>query len=498
MKNPPNSVLAIALGIILVAAVMACNFSIGSSGSTAEPEAAVQSEDARPTFQPPAAPDTSSAPIIPGELIRPEDLTYMGAFRLPDDNGRPRTFEYGGSAMTFRPGTDPENDGFPGTLFITGHDRLAYGELTDGSQVAEISIPAPLTGQAVEGLNTASFVQGFSDLAAGHFAGLDEIPRIGMAYLDHPATGPLLHLAWGQHMPPDPTPATHAWVGVDFSKPDFQGEWFIGSQDFNSVNGYIFEIPAAWADAYTGGKVLATGRYRDGGWSGMGPALFAYQPWTDASGTPAAHGAHLQETVLLQYESSISTESFEHALKGYQHPDEWEGGAWLTTANGKSAVVFVGTKSVGEKYWYGWVNPAGSNIPCIEDELIGQFTLCRLADGSPCPESDLAECLGHNDFRGWWSTAWEGQMILYDPADLARVAAGELEPWQPQPYATLSLEPALFHNPSGVEVEMIGQGAQRRFRIGDVAFDRANGLIYVLELFADGAKPVVHVWRFGG
>jgi len=39
------------------------------------------------------------------------------------------------------------------------------------------------------------------------------------------------------------------------------------------------------------------------------------------------------------------------------------------------------------------------------------------------------------------------------------------------------------------------EAKQRRNRIGDVAYDRANGLLYILELFADGAKPVVHVWR---
>jgi len=44
---------------------------------------------------------------------------------------------------------------------------------------------------------------------------------------------------------------------------------------------------------------------------------------------------------------------------------------------------------------------------------------------------------------------------------------------------------------------MLGTGVQRRFRLGDVTFDRANGLLYVLELFADGAKPVVHAWRVG-
>ena len=41
----------------------------------------------------------------------------------------------------------------------------------------------------------------------------------------------------------------------------------------------------------------------------------------------------------------------------------------------------------------------------------------------------------------------------------------------------------------------LGWGDQRRFRVGDVAFDRENGLLYVLEMYADNAKPVVHVWR---
>lgn len=49
------------------------------------------------------------------------------------------------------------------------------------------------------------------------------------------------------------------------------------------VNDYIFEIPSAWADTHLRGAKLATGRYRDGGWSGMGPNIFAYGPWLDGS-----------------------------------------------------------------------------------------------------------------------------------------------------------------------------------------------------------------------
>jgi hypothetical protein len=87
--------------------------------------------------------------------------------------------------------------------------------------------------------------------------------------------------------------------------------------------------------------------------------------------------------------------------------------------------------------------------------------------------------------------------LLYDPADLARVAAGELQAWEPQPYAQVRIDDVLFHNPSGVEPDMLGTGEQRRFRIGEAAYDREHGLLYVLELFADGARPVVHAWRIG-
>ena len=93
--------------------------------------------------------------------------------------------------MTFNPRGDPAGprDGHSGSLFITGHDRLAYGELPDGSQVAEGSIPAPSTARSVAALPQPRFLQGFRNLAAGWFTDLDEIPRIGLQYLDTRATG---------------------------------------------------------------------------------------------------------------------------------------------------------------------------------------------------------------------------------------------------------------------------------------------------------------------
>lgn len=431
-------------------------------------------------------------------LVQPGDFEYLGAFRLPPGGERPLTFEYGGSAMTFRPDGDPAGmgDGFPGSLYVMGHDRLAYGELPDGNRVAEVSIPAPVISAQVEELPQADFVQPFQDVAAGWFGGLDEITRTGLLYLDTSATGPRLHLTWGQHLQEGDLllGATHAWFAPDLAAPDMQGPWYVGDFSPYSLTGYLLEIPAEWAALHAEGRVIGTGRFRDGGWSGMGPALIAYRPWQD-DGSPAPAQSHLPATVLLLYASTTETDTLDRALAGYQHPDEWEGAAWITTSSGKTAVLFAGTKGVGAKYWYGFENPDGSGAPCIHEAAAGDYPACRLADGTPCPPSDLIECEGHNEMRGWWTSAFEAQFILYDPADLAEVASGSLQPWEPQPYAHLAVDEHLFLNPAGTDAEMLGTGVQRRMRLGEIAYDRAHDLLYVLELFADEARPVVHVWR---
>jgi hypothetical protein len=439
-------------------------------------------------------------PGAPGGRIQPADFTYLGAFRLPDGGERPLTFEYGGNAMTFRPGPDsgrPLVSGFPGTLFITGHDRLPYGELPDGDQVAEVSIPAPVASRNVEELNTAAFVQSFADVAAGHFVEFQEIPKVGLQFLDRPETGPLIHIAWGEHLQRDTFPS-HGWFSPNLAAPNFQGEWFIGSQNMYGVNGYLFEIPASWADANVGGRYLATGRMRDGGQGGMGPTIFAYRPW-NPDGSPPPTGTRLEEVTLLRYENAYNSAEIIRAMNGYQHPDAWEGGAWLTTASGKQAVLFAGTKSNGTKYWYGYINPLGPEYACV-DAHVTDFTTCRMADGSPCPPEDFSGCCDEQagtcaSHRGWWTTHFDAELILFDPADLAKVAAGELEPWQPQPYAVLDLDEQLYFNSPTWDVAELGTGDQRRARIGDAAFDSANGLLYVLELYGDGAKPIMHVWQ---
>ena len=485
-------------GVITVT-ILACNFSSVLTDSESIAEDAVEPADSS-IEEPQAGSEESSTEAevepaettinpadLPANLLSPDDLVYMGAFRMPDRTGEGdgETWNYGGQALTYNPDGDPggEQDGFPGSLFGTGHDIYNY--------VSEISIPAPVVSKELDQLPAATTIQGFQDVQGTLFTGLDEMQRVGLQYIRLPdETTGKLHLAMGQHHhdinSPSDTPS-HAWLETDLSQQNTQGPWWIGDFSLYSVNGYMFEIPEDWANAYLGGMRIGTGRYRDGGWSGMGPGLIAYAPWLD--GNPPAAGAHLSATALLLY-SYVDGEG-DFRLNSYHDSDQWEGGAWLT-AGEKTAIIFAGTKGGGDYWWYGYSSPAGDGAPCpFIDPLDG--TRCYSSDGGDCPPELSQTCSGYQDeSKGWWSSRFDAQIIFYDPADMAAVVNGSMQPHEPQPYAVLDIDEHLLLNMDDV---YIGSGEQRNYRIGEVAFDRERGFLYVFELFGGyDAKPVIHVW----
>jgi hypothetical protein len=453
--------LAVALAVALAMALLgACTTATTApavatvvTASTAPTAATVATTvpDARQP-SPPAATRANSP--VPAQLIQPNELVYVGAFRLPD-GPEEIGWAWSGEALTYYPGGDPSgpDDGYPGSLFGTGHNWNQW--------VSEISIPVPINSREkdVEELSTATTLQDFSNIRASLFAHLDfEIPRVGLEYLPaqgEQATGKL-HFCWGQHLQEEDQGGSHGWCELDLSDPQPTGAWYVGENSNYSTNDYLFAIPQAWADANTPGMYLATGRFRDGGWSGQGPSLFAYGPWNQ--GNPPAPGSRLQAIPLLLYDSSHVETPDARTMDGYSHSDEWTGGAWLTTAGDrpggqKSAVILVGTKGQGD-CWYG--NPDG---PCMS-----------------CED------------RGWWSEHFVGQILFYDPSDLAAVANGEMEAWEPQPYATLDIDQHLYN---------VGSG-QQTGHIGAASFDRERGLLYAFEPLADGDKPLVHAWKIDG
>jgi len=385
---------------------------------------------------------------IPAELLSASDFQYLGAFRLPNGPSDIRSFLYGGQSMTYYPDGDPNgpDDGFPGSLYISGH---AWEH-----QVAEINIPAPVQSNAKDRsqLNTAGILQNFTTIM--NVANL-EIPRTGFAFLRRQGSqsADKLHFCWGYHMQDENEDLTHGWCELNLSNPDTKQGWYLAGHSMHirnmSTNDYMFEIPGNWANTYVSGRRLATGRFRDGGWSGMGPVIFAIAPWEH--GNPPSNNTGINNTTLLLYTSTMDAEDG-FKMDNYHHSDEWSGAEWLT-AGDKAAVIFVGTKGTGD-CWYG-----NENGPCLS-------------------------C----DNRGWWSTGFEAQIVFYDPSDLASVAQGELQPYEPQPYTTMDIEERFFNVTS----------TQQKEQTGAIAFDRENSLLYVIEYRADSDKPLIHVWRING
>lgn len=389
--------------------------------------------------------------------LQPADLTYLGAFRLPDSPGTPDNVGWEWSnwagAATYYPAGNPTgpNDGYPGSLFGVGHDQTQY--------VSEVTIPVPRKSATknVAELNTASILQPFSNIKDGLY-GYIEMPRVGLEYL--PAQGAQssgkLYFSRAEHLDEGNTGATHGWCELNLSNPQSKGIWRIGGLTNYLTADYLFEIPKTWSDLYTPGDRLATGRYRDGGQDAQGPALFTFGPWNQ--GNPPAAGTTLTTKTLLRYNSVLDAQQY--ILNGYHHSDEWNGGAWLT-AGDKSAVIFIGNKGGGDN-WYG------------------------CSDGLVCEDPYPAGC--DCEDRGWWSTTIEGQIIFYDPADLAKVAQGTLAANRPQPYAVLNLDPYLYHLTS----------TREKHHVSAVAYDRAHGRLYIFEPFGDGDKPLVHAWALPG
>ena len=397
--------------------------------------------------------------LASSDRIMPEHFEYLGAFLTPAwIPGTPdaQSWEWGGMSMAYDASGDVQGktDDFPGSIYGTGHDVW--------NLVSEIDIPVPVISSTknLSHLNTARTIQGFSDVKKDLFTWIEEMPRVGLEILSPQGeqTVRRLYLCWGAHHQ-DEFFFTHMWCETDLQNPYPAGAWTISGMNPYNANDYLFEIPSDWAEENVSGMRLATGRYRDGGWSGFGPSLMAIAPWKH--GNPPPHRAVLESIPLIKYSNYFEGNPDPwHQMNGYSHSDEWTGGAWLT-AGDRSAVVFVGTKGIGDA-WYG--DPLKE---CMDD--------CELPH-----------------LRGWWSNSFEGWFIFYDTSDLAKVAQGLMQPYEAQPYAHLNVDDVLYYV----------YGDQEKYHLGACSYDRDNNLFYVFEPGRESPhgereeeRTIVHVWR---
>jgi hypothetical protein len=245
------------------------------------------------------------------------------------------------------------------------------------------------------------------------------------------------------------------WSALDLSAA--QGVWHIGDRSDGSFHNartsdYLFLAPESFAAQHLEGRRLIAGNHRTAGAFGgsQGPTLFATAPW--AAGNPPASGQDLAATALLYYPQNLDCTDnvFDQcAFPGYRADDKWGGGAWVVVS-GQSAVLIFGQKGLGDN--------------------------CYGTPGDTCGPSLCSNS------QGWHSDPYEAQILFYDPADLAAVAAGALAPAEVLPYTILRPGDVLFNPDCGV--------------LNGVAYDPQNQVIYVTE---SGAGPfgatAVHVWE---
>jgi hypothetical protein len=404
---------------------------------------------------------------IPTNTLSPELLVYQGAFRLPDDSGG-MGWEYSGHGMTFFSAGDPggDSDGFPGSLFIVGHDHQLW--------VGEVSIPKPVISDNLEELNFAQTLQELADITGGAITDEWVLPRMGIEYL--PAMDEMLegklHFAVGQHI--QNFEPSHGWASTNLDDPNSAGLWLFDGYTNYATNDYLFDIPEAWAQSNAPGYRLACGRFREGVWGGLGPALFAYAPWREGNPPPSGHSLKNVIPLLLYGEQVAGLPEIavddSTRMQGYAPSDHWWGGAWLTSDYGES-VIFTGTKALGES-WYGFANGVVWDYACIDDPQMA------------CPEIPDYPY----DDRGFWAEGYQPAILFFDPEDLGRVARGELAPYEPKPYALMDLTEHWFDPETNVE-------NYKRDLVGAAAYDRGNGILYIVERLGDESKSIIHVYK---
>jgi len=220
----------------------------------------------------------------------------------------------------------------------------------------------------------------------------------------------------------------------------------------------VFQAPQSWATTHTGGRSLIIGNtYISGcGVPSNGPSLYAVAPWE--SGNLPENGEFVSAVELLRYSSNgeLDNRNINSSWDEFS-----EGGAFLTVMD-QSAVAISYRRSMGD-VWYGYsngVNNCEYNIP--------------------------APAVG---LRGVGATDWAAGLLLYNPDDLAAVANGSSESWDPLPYVGYDLARFSIREGGGKEAGAIG-------------YDRNNGYLYFIEHNGDPGYEfgysLIHVWGVGG
>lgn len=402
--------------------------------------------------------------------LQPTNLTYQGAFRLPDE------YNWGARGLCFRPGSGN------GTLLVTGFERPMDPAHPNeacwdpswncAAFYGELSIPTPVRAPNWQDLPVATVVRALTAFDGGlaatvqrenvFISDIEYVPRRGTQTQDKIYGSLVAWYAEGDFG--ENTFPTIWFANLDGTAP--RGMFYVG-QPVTPIHGrkmgaYLFTVPTWYADQYLGGRTLVTGRSRGtpldaaeslttrGG--SQGPTLIAFRPWDSENPT-----GNLDALPILYYRVSfpgcggpnVGSPS-QCDFPNFTMCDEWEGAAFVDNGTLR-AILLLGYKGLGANCYD--EPPVTCNDPC-------------------------------SDAHGYHCYPYERQVIFYDVYALGQSALGNRDPWTVIPYATW--RPAEFYlqgNPCT--------------NAGGMTYDSTGRRLFMVERGLDSADTnavVVHVY----
>lgn len=367
-------------------------------------------------------------------VLQPENVQYVGAFRVPGDQSNGTSLKYGGTSIAYNPQRK--------SLYIVGHDHQ--------QQVTEVSIPEIVQSNTLADLQTGKILQSFADATNGKMYSLDtgSIKIGGLLVYNNR----LLGTAYSYYDGDNSQKQSHFSGSLDLSRVSkVRGMFSVGNVGAGFVSGYMASVPVAWQKVFGGHVLTGNCCLAIAGRTSLGPAAFVFNPEdlgkkssSVSTGPSSADLTPTSAQPLVYYPiTRPNLGKWGETSSVYNGSTMVRGVVWPAQT---SSVIFFGTHGVGN-YCYG--------------------------TGKECNDPV------RND-KGTHAYPYKYQAWAYDAKDFLKVKSGEMQPWDMKPYAVWN-----FDLPFSAEWK----------GIGGVAYDAKNNRIFVSQLRGDDKLPVIHVFR---
>lgn len=380
-------------------------------------------------------PDPSTLP-----LVRAADLTYVGAFKVPDTGANGGWLSFAGSAIIYNPANN--------SLFISNRDHV----------FAEITIEPPVKSVVLNDLNRGHYLQGFQDPSEGHWNDANAMAGNGFGSNSGlVVNGKLLVSGVIYYDANGIQQASHFSRSTNLTLGSFSG-WtrFSGVPQTGYVSGWMAAIPAEW-QAKLGGAAL-TGQccIPIVSRTSNGPSAFAFDPTKIGQATASA--------VPLIYYDGV------HATLG-----PWEGSnpVYGATASIAGMVFPVGTRSL----LYFGRNGIGPH--CYGDGTADKALVTEHLCYDPTTNT-----------KGSHAYPYNYQVWAYDANDLAAVKAGAKQPWEVVPAVwplTIPNDPDATLSFGGVAYDP----SKQLIYVSQMMGDGVGGWLPLIHVFKVNASGVV-------